>query len=125
MNVNASMVTWDMTAQVEVSRLKKEFYDIERTFWRFFTFFTEFDVCNENPCDNGGICKNIEGGQFMCKCGHGYRGMTCEGTKYDLWISECSAHSELNVVTMILLGSMFLWIKRSFLFFQKKSHHVT
>lgn len=41
----------------------------------------DFDVCQENPCDNGGICKNVDGGQFTCKCNDGYRGMTCEGRK--------------------------------------------
>ena len=47
----------------------------------FVHILIDFDVCHENPCDNGGVCSNVNGGQFTCKCNDGYRGMTCEGKK--------------------------------------------
>lgn len=65
--------------------------------------FLDFDICLENPCENGGTCNRIKGGQFICKCNHRYRGVTCEGENHQKWckiaiftndipVSCCSLH---------------------------------
>jgi hypothetical protein len=34
--------------------------------------------CDSNPCKNGGTCKQIGGGDFMCECPAEYEGPQCE-----------------------------------------------
>ena len=39
--------------------------------------FLVFDYCSDNPCDNGGVCKNTER-HFVCECQPGYEGDLCQ-----------------------------------------------
>ena len=38
----------------------------------------EENKCHPNPCRNGGICTEANGG-FICTCMEGYKGTNCEG----------------------------------------------
>merc|ERR1711935_303934 len=40
----------------------------------------EENVCDPDPCKNGGTCSNLNGG-FDCKCRDGYKGETCDEKK--------------------------------------------
>lgn len=42
------------------------------------TFYIPVDLCDPNPCQNGGQCK-VEGGTVMCSCVSGYTGKLCDG----------------------------------------------
>ena len=33
------------------------------------------------PCENGGTCQDLDGGNFTCECAEGYTGSTCETRK--------------------------------------------
>ena len=35
---------------------------------------TPFDICNNNPCVNGGTCSNLGNGLFVCACLTGFTG---------------------------------------------------
>lgn len=35
---------------------------------------TPFDICNNNPCVNGGTCSNLGNGLFVCACPAGFTG---------------------------------------------------
>lgn len=36
------------------------------------------DLCDPNPCSNGGSCSVDSGGGYTCSCGAGYGGMACQ-----------------------------------------------
>lgn len=36
------------------------------------------DVCNPNPCVNGGECTQYGDIEFMCSCNQGFTGKYCE-----------------------------------------------
>ena len=42
--------------------------------------FVESDVCNPNPCQNGGTCRE-ENNAAVCACSQQFEGKVCEGTK--------------------------------------------
>lgn len=44
-------------------------------------FFLEKDECESNPCLNNGTCIDAEAG-FWCECKHGWKGKTCNLSKY-------------------------------------------
>ncbi|EGD81882.1 fibropellin Ia [Salpingoeca rosetta] len=44
---------------------------------------TEIDICDSNPCLNGGTCKSKDHGRdYKCYCPHGYKGERCEINRY-------------------------------------------
>ena len=40
------------------------------------------DLCEPNPCLNGGVCSQISNVQFICNCVNGFTGTTCQTSKY-------------------------------------------
>ena len=42
-----------------------------------------YDHCNPNPCENGGVCRDI-GNHFECNCINGYTGKLCDLSACDL-----------------------------------------
>ena len=44
----------------------------------FSLFFLEENKCHPNPCRNGGICTEADGG-YICTCMEGFKGLTCQG----------------------------------------------
>ena len=45
----------------------------------FYSVFSE--VCQPNPCRNGGSCSK-SGDSFDCKCSRGFKGRHCEISEY-------------------------------------------
>ena len=46
----------------------------------FKSFFTDFDDCKSQPCQNNGTCKD-QVNSFNCDCVEGYTGLQCETSK--------------------------------------------
>lgn len=45
---------------------------------------TDADECVNNPCLNGGVCKNLDRGEgFYCICPDGFSGETCNALKQE------------------------------------------
>ena len=42
----------------------------------------EINVCDPNPCHNGGNCTVDENGEAICECAPGYEGEYCCDSKY-------------------------------------------
>ena len=38
----------------------------------------DFEVCNPNPCQNGGTCKHVSPIRFTCACPKHCNGLRCE-----------------------------------------------
>ena len=45
----------------------------------FFSFLEEINLCESNPCINGGTCSQL-GSSYHCLCVEGFRGLNCQGT---------------------------------------------
>ena len=41
-------------------------------------WFVDFEVCNPNPCQNGGTCKALSSTRFSCACNKHCNGSNCE-----------------------------------------------
>lgn len=39
------------------------------------------DLCERNPCLNGGVCSAVAGGSFICECSKPWSGTNCENSK--------------------------------------------
>lgn len=56
---------------------------------RIFKFAGKFcekqNLCASSPCDNGGTCISLPGGDFKCHCPKGFQGKTCSDD-----VEECN-----------------------------------
>ena len=43
----------------------------------FLFIFSDVNECQNNPCQNGGKCTNVNGG-YSCSCVSGFEGKNCE-----------------------------------------------
>lgn len=43
----------------------------------FIIFFSNVDVCDANPCLNGGLCNQKNSTSYSCICKQGYSGINC------------------------------------------------
>lgn len=55
----------------------------------------EINECASSPCQNGGVCKDLEGGYF-CTCPQGFTGDNCE-----VDVDECYSAPCLNGGTCV------------------------
>ncbi|XP_062486112.1 basement membrane-specific heparan sulfate proteoglycan core protein isoform X5 [Pezoporus occidentalis] len=39
---------------------------------------TSCPTCQDQPCQNGGVCQDAESGTYVCRCPHGFTGSNCE-----------------------------------------------
>ncbi|XP_030363786.1 basement membrane-specific heparan sulfate proteoglycan core protein isoform X1 [Strigops habroptila] len=39
---------------------------------------TSCPTCQDQPCQNGGMCQDAESGTYVCRCPHGFTGSNCE-----------------------------------------------
>ncbi|XP_069730950.1 basement membrane-specific heparan sulfate proteoglycan core protein isoform X7 [Phaenicophaeus curvirostris] len=39
---------------------------------------TSCPTCQDQPCQNGGVCEDAESGTYVCRCPHGFTGGNCE-----------------------------------------------
>ncbi|XP_014117185.1 PREDICTED: basement membrane-specific heparan sulfate proteoglycan core protein isoform X3 [Pseudopodoces humilis] len=39
---------------------------------------TNCPTCQDQPCQNGGVCQDDESGTYVCRCPHGFTGSNCE-----------------------------------------------
>ncbi|XP_030319283.1 basement membrane-specific heparan sulfate proteoglycan core protein [Calypte anna] len=39
---------------------------------------TNCPTCQDQPCQNGGVCQDAESGTYICRCPHGFTGSNCE-----------------------------------------------
>ena len=73
----------------------------------FLTFSSHLaigDVCEPNPCENGGICKHgMDGNLFSCDCPHGFLGLRC----------ECKSNSSLQY-----FGHLVIMIRKKLYVFE-------
>lgn len=48
------------------------------------------NFCASSPCDNGGTCISLQGGDFKCHCLKGFQGKTCSEDIDECQLSPCS-----------------------------------
>lgn len=58
-------------------------YSLDLLYWHG-TYFPEIDICDSNPCKNGGNCTQ-DMGKYVCSCVPGYTGLNCDIGWCDLW----------------------------------------
>lgn len=66
----------------------------------------EINECASSPCQNGGVCKDLEGGYF-CTCPQGFTGDNCE-----VDVDECYSAPCLNGGTCVDAVSDFRLVRK-------------
>lgn len=52
-------------------------YCTNRTYINSKLTIPDIDECDNNPCQNGGRCTNVDG-SFSCSCTDGWKGSVCD-----------------------------------------------
>ncbi|XP_076803960.1 uncharacterized protein LOC143448219 isoform X1 [Clavelina lepadiformis] len=58
----------------------------------------QFDACISDPCENNGVCNNIEGLNYLCQCPENVFGRNCENrlTPVMKWVNTWNIGAEVN-----------------------------